>query len=75
MKMTPMPMPTNRCFRPSARLAALFAAGSSPLWMLVFGQGHVIVLGGILTLLIFWRHKANIARIKAGTEPRIGQKA
>ena len=56
-------------------LAALFAAGSSPLWMLVFGQGHVIVLGGILTLLIFWRHKANIARIKAGTEPRIGQKA
>jgi glycerol-3-phosphate acyltransferase PlsY len=29
----------------------------------------------ILTLLVFWRHRANIARIKNGSEPRIGAKA
>ena len=27
-----------------------------------------------LALLIAWRHKANIARLMTGTEPRIGQK-
>jgi glycerol-3-phosphate acyltransferase PlsY len=31
-------------------------------------------LGAILTLLIFWRHRANISRIRAGTEPKIGKK-
>ena len=28
---------------------------------------------GVLALLIFWRHRGNIARIRAGTEPKIGQ--
>ena len=27
----------------------------------------------VLTLLVYWRHRANIARIRSGTEPRIGQ--
>ncbi|MDQ2091720.1 glycerol-3-phosphate 1-O-acyltransferase PlsY [Marimonas arenosa] len=55
-------------------LAALVAAATSPLWMLVFGVTQALVLGGILTLLLFWRHSSNIARLKAGTEPRVGQK-
>ena len=55
-------------------LSALFAAGTSPLWMVMFGQGQAIILGAILTLLVFWRHRANITRLRAGTEPRIGQK-
>ncbi|MDU8928487.1 glycerol-3-phosphate 1-O-acyltransferase PlsY [Alisedimentitalea sp. MJ-SS2] len=55
-------------------LSALFAAGSSPLWMLVFGVNTAIILGAILTLLLFWRHRENIARINAGTEPKIGKK-
>ncbi len=28
----------------------------------------------LMALLIFWRHRSNIARIRAGTEPKIGQK-
>lgn len=54
--------------------AALVAAASSTIWMLVLGQGQMMVLGIILTLLIYWKHAANIKRIKAGTEPKIGQK-
>lgn len=56
-------------------LAALAAAGSSTIWAMVFGQGTALFLGMILTLLVFVRHSANIGRIKAGTEPRIGRKS
>ena len=34
-----------------------------------------VVPGIVLTLMVFWRHRANIARLKAGTEPKIGQKS
>lgn len=55
-------------------LAALVAAGSSTLWMMYFGQGKLMILGIILTLLVYWRHAANIRRLRDGTEPRIGAK-
>jgi len=54
--------------------AALAAAASSTMWVLLLGAGPAIVLGMVLTLLVFWRHRANIARLRAGTEPRIGAK-
>ena len=55
-------------------LAALVAAASSTIWMMVFGEGKMMVLGIILTLLVYWRHGANIKRLKNGTEPKIGKK-
>ncbi|KPP86091.1 MAG: acyl-phosphate glycerol 3-phosphate acyltransferase [Rhodobacteraceae bacterium HLUCCO07] len=55
-------------------LSALVAAGSSTIWMLVLGHGTAFFLGIALTLLIYWRHRANISRLRAGTEPKIGQK-
>ena len=55
-------------------LAALAAAGLSPLWMLLMGRGDLLVLAAILTILIYIRHAANISRIRAGTEPKIGRK-
>jgi glycerol-3-phosphate acyltransferase PlsY len=55
-------------------LAAMVAAASSALWMLVLGQGGAVLLALVLTALILWRHRGNIARIRAGTEPKIGQK-
>ncbi len=55
-------------------LAALFAAALSSVWLVVFGEGRMIVLVVILTLLVYLRHAENLARIKAGTEPRIGKK-
>jgi acyl phosphate:glycerol-3-phosphate acyltransferase len=54
--------------------AALAAAASSTIWVVALGGGSAFVLGIVLTLLVFWRHRANITRISAGTEPRIGQK-
>ena len=40
----------------------------------MLGEGQALLLGIGLTLLIFWRHRANIARLRAGTEPKIGRK-
>jgi glycerol-3-phosphate acyltransferase PlsY len=55
-------------------LAALVAAASSTFWMMYLGQGRMIVLGAALTVLVFLRHSANIARLRAGTEPKIGRR-
>lgn len=58
----------------TSSLAALVAAGSSTLWMLLLGYGTAFFLGVALTVLIYLRHRSNITRLRAGTEPRIGQK-
>ena len=58
-------------FRMSS-LAALIAAAGSGAWAVIFGQGQMLILVLVLTYLIILRHRANIARIKAGTEPKIG---
>jgi len=55
-------------------IAALFAAASSGLWILALTNGSLLVLALILTVLIYVRHGENLKRLKAGTEPRIGQK-
>lgn len=55
-------------------LAALLAAGSSTVWMLIFGDLRTLFLGAVMTVLVYARHEANIKRLKAGTEPRIGAK-
>ena len=54
-------------------VGALVAAASSTIWAIVLGYGDALFLGIILTLMVYWRHRANIARIRAGTEPRIGR--
>ena len=55
-------------------LSALVAAGLAPVWLLIFGHGQMLALVIILAALVFLRHGANIARLRAGTEPRIGAK-
>ena len=40
----------------------------------LFFASWVPHLTGTLAALVFWRHKANIARLLRGEEPRIGQK-
>jgi len=55
-------------------LSAIVAAASSTFWVAFFGPGAIILLSAVLTLLVFWRHRENIARLRAGTEPKIGQK-
>ena len=55
-------------------LGALTSAALSSLWLIMFREGQMILLVMILTILVYVRHWANLERIKAGTEPRIGQK-
>ena len=55
-------------------LAALMAAAFSGLWLFVFDQGRMLALVFVLTVLVYVRHWANIQRLKAGTEPKIGAK-
>lgn len=54
-------------------MGALAAAALAILWALIFGQGQMVLLIAILATLVFRRHANNIARIRAGTEPKIGQ--
>ncbi|MBM1310609.1 glycerol-3-phosphate 1-O-acyltransferase PlsY [Sulfitobacter mediterraneus] len=55
-------------------MGALAAAAASTFLMVLLNFGQMVVLGVALTLLIYWRHRANIKRIRSGEEPKIGQK-
>ncbi len=55
-------------------MGALVAAASSTFLMIFLDYGQAMLMGVLLTLLIFWRHRENIRRVKNGTEPKIGQK-
>ena len=53
-------------------LSALVAAVSSPVVALALGRSDVAAAAAMMALLIVVRHRANIQRLLAGTEPRIG---
>ncbi|WP_282076873.1 glycerol-3-phosphate 1-O-acyltransferase PlsY [Epibacterium ulvae] len=55
-------------------LGALVSAASSAVWAFLLGFSSLMSLAIILALMVFLRHKENIARLSDGTEPRIGQK-
>jgi acyl phosphate:glycerol-3-phosphate acyltransferase len=55
-------------------VAALISAASAGLWVLWRTDGSLLILAFLLTVLVYVRHSANLARLKAGTEPKIGQK-
>ncbi len=52
--------------------SALVCAALAPLWIGLLGLPAGIALTSVLTLLIWIKHRANIGRILAGKEPRIG---
>jgi glycerol-3-phosphate acyltransferase PlsY len=54
-------------------LSALTASLVSPLALLWLGHGREAGLFAILTLLLWVMHRANIGRLAAGTESRIGR--
>ncbi|THH34395.1 glycerol-3-phosphate 1-O-acyltransferase PlsY [Aliishimia ponticola] len=55
-------------------MASLISAAASTFLVVLLDTGPFFALFAVLTLLIFWRHRSNISRLKAGTEPKIGQK-
>jgi acyl phosphate:glycerol-3-phosphate acyltransferase len=58
----------------TSSIAALLAAATTAVWIIVLTDGSLLVLSLPLTILIYVRHVENLKRIKAGTEPRIGEK-
>lgn len=52
-------------------LSSIVAAASAPFALWLFLQPRAIVLlGAFLAAMIVWRHRGNIQRLRAGTEPR-----
>jgi glycerol-3-phosphate acyltransferase PlsY len=55
-------------------LAALIASALTPLVLWLFGQPAIAALFLLLSAFLWFMHRANIARLMAGTEGRIGAK-
>ena len=55
-------------------VAGMSAAIAAPIAALLTGNGQFAPVLGLLALLVFWLHRANIARLRAGTEPKVGSK-
>ena len=56
-------------------LSALVASVVAPLFLLLLGHSALAALFAVLTLLLFYMHRANIQRLQAGTEGKIGQRS
>jgi len=61
------------CLRYSS-LASLIAALFAPFAAALLLGWQTAVIVGVMSALLFWRHRGNIARLVAGTEPRLGEK-
>lgn len=55
-------------------LSALLATIATPIALYVFGHVQWAELFALLTLITFWRHRENIARLLKGEEGKIGKK-
>ncbi|HYN46761.1 MAG TPA: glycerol-3-phosphate 1-O-acyltransferase PlsY [Allosphingosinicella sp.] len=54
-------------------LAGMVAAIAAPIAAAWFGRIDLAILFTGFALLVLWKHRANIARLFAGTEPRVGR--
>ena len=55
-------------------LAALAASLATPVVLFLLGRADYAALGAALVAMLWWKHRENIARLRAGTESRIGQR-
>ncbi|HXY57302.1 MAG TPA: glycerol-3-phosphate 1-O-acyltransferase PlsY [Methylocystis sp.] len=56
-------------------LSALSASALTPLVLAAFGRPDAAAVFALLAALLWWKHRENIVRLRAGTESRIGQKS
>lgn len=57
-------------------LAAIVAAAFAPFYqLLIWGGGPVAAAIVVMSLLLIWRHSANIQKLFAGTESKLGHQA
>jgi glycerol-3-phosphate acyltransferase PlsY len=55
-------------------LSALVATLVIPVVLWILGADKIAAAMAVMTVISFWKHKANIARLAAGTETKIGAK-
>ncbi|MEO5640308.1 MAG: glycerol-3-phosphate 1-O-acyltransferase PlsY [Sphingomicrobium sp.] len=55
-------------------LAGILAAASAPLTAAIVGRTDLLPMLLGFAVLVIWKHRENIARLRSGTEPRVGQK-
>ena len=55
-------------------LGGMSAAVAAPFAALLTGNGEYAPVLSVLCALVLWLHRANIARLRAGTEPKVGSK-
>jgi glycerol-3-phosphate acyltransferase PlsY len=55
-------------------LSALVASAATPAVLLALGRPQAALVYVALAAALWWMHRANIARLRAGTEGKIGQK-
>lgn len=55
-------------------LSALVATLAIPVALWIVGEEKIALVMAIMTAVAWWRHEANIKRLLAGTEGKIGQK-
>jgi len=55
-------------------LSALIASLVTPIFLWLLDHSALAALSVVLTLLLFYKHQANIMRMVAGTESKIGKK-
>lgn len=56
-------------------LGGMSAAIAAPFAALAFGHGEYAPTLAVLCALVLWLHRANIARLRAGTEPKVGRRS
>jgi glycerol-3-phosphate acyltransferase PlsY len=54
-------------------VAGMAAAASAPISAALLGGDALFAMLLGFALLVIWQHRGNLARLKAGTEPRIGR--
>jgi glycerol-3-phosphate acyltransferase PlsY len=55
-------------------VAGMVAALSAPVSAAILGEQLLLPMLLAFALLVVWKHKTNIARLRAGTEPKVGKK-
>lgn len=55
-------------------VAALCSFVLVPLFLLIKGQHYLAAGFTVIAVMLFFTHRSNLARLRAGTEPRLGQK-
>jgi glycerol-3-phosphate acyltransferase PlsY len=54
--------------------AALAASALTPIVLMIMGRSDAALMFGLMAILLWAKHRANIARLAAGTESRIGMR-